>query len=136
LSEETLKTAGTKKESTEKKVIRFKNALPVDVYINKNCPGCDQVVDLLETWEVPHNIKMINEHREIQKILIQETSTVGVPAVFYRGRLFSNTNTSDGLKQNLIRTEHIVLEAKSEESKEEIDVTDEEKDQSEEAEES
>ena len=105
LSEETLKI---QKKESEKKVIAFKNSSPIDVYINKNCPGCDQVLGLLETWEVPHNIKMINDHRDIQKILIQETSTIGVPALFYDGKLFSNIDTVDGLKDNLIKTEHVI----------------------------
>ena len=114
LSEETLKERKKVPVKSEEKLISSTNSSPVDVYINKNCSVCDQVIDLLKTWDVAHNVKMINDHREIQRALIEQTTTVAVPAVFYQGKLFSDIDTIQGLKQNLINTGHLLAEPKPE----------------------
>ncbi len=101
LSEEELKTVTVKPKE-------FKlNTKSIDVYVGKDCPNCDATVQWLEVWGVPHQVKNIEDHRDIQTKLIQETSGVRVPALFNAEQLIKNTATLDGLKASLVSSGHI-----------------------------
>ena len=101
LSEETL--SDSKPSSNEKKI----NSSSIDVYVTADCPSCDTTIGLLKTWGVPHQIKNIEDSREIQGILIEKTNGVRVPALFTDGQLITNTSSRDGLKDSLTQTGHI-----------------------------
>jgi len=75
LSEETL---GKSKASSDEGA---RNTASIDVYVTADCPSCDTTVGLLKTWGVPHQVKSIEDAREIQAILIEQTKGVRVPAL-------------------------------------------------------
>ena len=95
----------SKKEPLATEFTANKNA--IDVYVTQNCTSCDAAISLLDSWGVPHNIKNIEDHRDIQNIIIEATSALRVPAVFNEGQLIRDIKTNDALKARLIDTGHI-----------------------------
>ena len=75
------------KESPATGFAANKNA--IDVYVTQNCTSCDTAISLLESWDVPHNVKNIEDHRDIQNRIIQETDALRVPVFFSEGQLIS-----------------------------------------------
>lgn len=101
LSEETL--GSSKRSSDEGKI----NTSSIDVYVTADCASCDKTVGILKEWGVPHQVKNIEDSREIQGILIEQTNGVRVPALFSGEQLISSTSSRDGLKESLTKTGHI-----------------------------
>jgi len=104
LSEETLVDSKSSSSSGKKK----RNTSSIDVYVTTNCPSCETTIDFLKTWKVPHSVKSIEDFRDIQGILIEQTNGVTVPALFTGRALITNgTSSRDVLIKSLSKTGHV-----------------------------
>lgn len=113
LSEETL--VNSKSSSNGEEI----NSSSIDVYVTADCPSCDTTIGWLKSWDVPHQVKSIEDFREIQTILIEQTNGVRVPSLFIGDQLIANTSSREGLKDSLSKTGHIdpnVVESATSES--------------------
>ena len=89
LSEKPLKKA----DNNITKKIRLKTD-PIDVYVTENCPSCESMINRLNELEVPYNEKNNKDHRDIQNLIIQQTSSISVPALFIDDKLVEGTSVS------------------------------------------
>jgi len=78
---------------------------PVDVYVAKSCVSCDEMIEALTEFNVAFNERNIEEFRDIQNVLIQQTSSIRVPALFIDGKFINNTN-NEPFKLKLILQQH------------------------------
>jgi len=97
------------------------NTSPIDVYVTEDCSSCDRTVSFLKARKIPHQVKRIEDARDIQAILIEKTNGVRVPALFTSGQLIAKTSSNEDLKASLISTGHIDPEAKDPEETTEPD---------------
>ena len=89
LSEKPLK----KPDLSSAKKIRLRTK-PIEVYVTQNCPSCESMADQLDELGVPYVEKNIEEHRDIQNTIIQQTNSISVPALFIDNKLVEGTSVS------------------------------------------
>ena len=74
----------------------------IDVYVTHSCVSCDQIVDKLAELNIAHEARNIEDYRDIQSILIRQTNSLTVPAIFIDDKLVAGVkiNTLEATLQD------------------------------------